>query len=128
MSSRYAGEGPSLGNSARHLRAAPGLFVAPVAFALNLILTYALVPWACAHQQHIVLHLTELLFLFVALFGVWHGWRVWQAHRHATGSDAGDHASQEQLLGIVGTLASALFSLAMAAQWFTAFVVPACLS
>lgn len=128
MSTRYAGDGPSIRYSRRHLHAWPALFIAPVAFAINLTIAYPLVPWACAHQQHIVLHLVYAVFLLVALFGVWHGWRLWHAHASAEGSDAGDHASQQQFLGMTGTLTSAIFALGIAAQWFTAFVVPACLS
>jgi len=128
MRSRETRDTQSLREPSGHLRAWPALFVAPIAFAVNLAASYPLVPWSCAHQQSIVLHATEIVFLLIALYGASHGWRLWQAHRNARGSDAGDRASQEQFLGIIGTLASAIFSLAILAQWFTAFVVPACLS
>ncbi|HZQ62197.1 MAG TPA: hypothetical protein VFC24_12655 [Casimicrobiaceae bacterium] len=128
MNARHSGVAHSPRHSQRHLHAWPALFVAPVAFAVNLGVTYPLVPWVCAHQQAGVLHVAEIVFLLVGLFGVWHGWRLWRAHRAAPGSDAGDHGSQQQFLAIIGTLASAIFSLGIAAQWFTAFVVPACLS
>src|SRR3569832_2478496 len=103
MSTRYAGDG-HIRYSWRFLHAWPALFVAPIAFAINLAIAYPLVPWACAHQQHILLHLVNAVFLLVALFGVWHGWRLWRAHASAAGSDAGDHASQEQFLGVTGAL------------------------
>lgn len=128
MSARSATDPISAPHPRPHLRAWPALLVAPIAFMVNLIITYPLVPWVCAHQAGFVLHLTEAVFLVIALVGAWHGLRLWHAHRAAAGSDAGDRATQEQLLGIIGTLTSAIFSLAMLAQWFTAFVVPACLS
>jgi hypothetical protein len=114
--------------SSRSLHAWPALFLAPLAFTVNLVITYPLVPWACAHQKQGVVHVVEALFLLIALAGVIHGWRLWQAHAAARGADAGDHASQRQFLGITGTLTSAIAALAIVAQWFTAFVVPACMS
>lgn len=125
---RSAEDAPTIRYSRRHLAAWPGLFVAAVAFAFNLGISYPLVIWSCNHQQHAIMHVVHAVFLVIALWGAWHGWRLWQAHRNAPGSDAGDHASQGQLLGMIGALASAIFSLGIAAQWFTTFVVSPCVS
>ncbi len=111
----------------RQLAAWPGLFVAPIAFFVNLFITYPLVPWVCGNQHHGVLHAVDAIFLAVALFGVWHAARVWRARQAPIRSDAGDHASQQHFLGVTGTLASAIFALALAAQWLTAFIVPPCM-
>ena len=110
------------------LRVWPALFVAPLAFSINLVITYALVNWVCAHQRHGVLHLVEAIFLLIALAGTIQGVRVWRALRAPATSDAGDRSAQRHFLGLTGTLLSALFVLAIAAQWFTALVVPPCLS
>jgi len=121
-------DGAVVGYSDRHLAAWPALYVAALSFAFNLGVNYPLVEWSCAHQQHALEHIVHAICLAIALWGTWHGWRLWQAHRDATGSDAGDHPTQRQFLGLIGTFASALFSLGIAAQWFTTFVVPACLA
>ena len=106
----------------------PALYVAPIAFMANLIITYPMVPWVCGNQHHALLHLVDAVFLLIALAGTWHGLRVWRARPAPARSDAGDHKAQQHFLAITGTLLSALFVLAIAAQWLTAAVVPPCVS
>lgn len=112
----------------RHLTTWPGLFVAPLAFFVNLFITYPMVPWVCGNQRHGVLHLVEAIFLAIALFGAWQAARVWRARGAPIRSDAGDHAAVQHFLGLLGTLVSGIFALAIAAQWLTAFVVPPCMA
>ncbi len=104
------------------------LYVAPIAFALHLLIAYPLVPLVCGNQQHAWLHVVSLVFLAIALFGVVQGAREWQMRPEPRKSDAGDPNAQRHLLAVVGTLLSAIFALGIAAQWFTAFIVPPCLS
>src|SRR4051812_44966711 len=104
------GVAPGSRYSRRHVAAWPALFVAPLAFAINLAATYPLVPWVCAHQRHAVLHVVEAVFLVIALFGMWHGARLWREHAGAKAADAGDHGSQRHFLGVISTFTSALFA------------------
>lgn len=106
----------------------PALYVAPIAFFVNLFITYPLVPAVCGNQEHLLLHVVEAVFLAIALAGVWFGARLWHRRPEPGRSDAGDLGAQQHFLGMVGTFTSLLFVLAIAAQWFTAFVVPPCLS
>ena len=106
----------------------PALYIAPIAFFTNLFITYPLVPAVCGNQKHALLHVTEAVFLVIALAGVWYAVRLWRVRRAPGKSDAGDHNAQQHFLGIVGTFTSLLFALAILAQWFTAFVVPPCVS
>ena len=127
---RYAGDspGPAVRYSRRPVATWPGLFVAALAFGIDLGISYPLVTWSCNHQQHAIMHVVHAIFLAIALWGTWHGWRVWQVRRDAAGSDAGDRASQEHFLGMIGASMSAIFALGIASQWFTAFVLSPCFS
>ena len=106
----------------------PALYVAPIAFFTNLLITYPLVPAVCANQHHAVLHVIEAVFLVITLAGAWYGARIWKRRPEPGKSDAGDPDSQQHFLGLVGTFTSLLVALAILAQWFTAFVVPPCLT
>lgn len=110
------------------MRLWPGLFVAPVVFMIQFPLIYALVPWACSAQNRSVLHALAAIAFAIAAGATVYAGRAWRQTAHARGSDHDDPASRDQFLALVGTVLSALFTFGIAAQWFTQFVVPPCMT
>ena len=64
--------------------------------------------------------------LIVAAWATLYAGRRWRSLSHAAGADRGDPASRDQFIAVVGTFSSALFTLGIAMQWFTQFVLSPC--
>ena len=101
-----------------------GLVVAPLAFLMLISAAYALVPWACATQQHWVLHAGSAIAL-VAIAAV--GIGGWQRYGGIRGQTSGTVGTQS-LLAALSLGVSALSALATIALWLTAFALSPCLS
>ena len=52
-----------------------GVLAGPIAFAIDLQLRYALVPWACERGHRWVLTMTSIPLLLIALIGALLSWR-----------------------------------------------------
>jgi hypothetical protein len=118
---------PEPHNRWRRVSICASLFGPPVAWALQLMVVYALVPWACRHHRTYLLHVMTVVFLVMSLTsGV-------LAHRHwrevgggwPTGTE-GDPDTRTRFISVLGMLASALFTLVILAQWVPAFVFDPC--
>lgn len=53
-----------------------GFLLGPAAALTNLLVTYMLVPTACANRSALMLHVSAAAFFVIALCGVWLGRRV----------------------------------------------------
>ena len=105
----------------------PGILLAPAVFLADLTIAYALVPWACDHQRHGVLHATSLATLLLMLTMLLLAWRDWRSAR--SHDSAGMESLQQRpvFLAYLALTGSAVFTLATLALWFTQFIVPACI-
>ncbi len=103
-----------------------GLFLAPAAFFAHLQIRYVLVPWACATNGQLWVHLVDVLGLALALLGAFAAWRAWQsAGRDDPGAAAGAVA-RTRLLGVMGLGMSLMLALVLLGQWAGAFFFSAC--
>jgi hypothetical protein len=103
-----------------------GLLTAPLAFLLNLLLSYMLVPWACATSQHVMLHLVPLGALLLAAGGGISAWDNWQRMRQVQPSEAGGVLPRSRFMAVIGLLSSGLFILVIMAQWLPHFILSPC--
>ena len=103
-----------------------GLLLAPVAFLLNLELSYLAVPVSCARGSALSLHLVHGACLLIALTGAAVAWRSWRAVGLGWSGEAGEAAARGRFLAGLGLGGSALFVLAIAAQWVPTFILHAC--
>ncbi len=110
------------------MRLWPGLFIAPIVFMIQLAVLYALVPWACSAQSRTVLHALAAIALAIGAGATVYAARRWRVVAKAPGSDDASPASRDLFLAVAGTFLSALFTLGIAAQWFTQFVVTPCMT
>jgi hypothetical protein len=103
-----------------------GIFLAPVAFFAHLQVAYVLVPWSCVTGNNRWLHVANALSLIVAAIGALIARRVW-LHGDAGRASRGDGPpSRPRFMGILGTVASAMFVLLLAAQWSASWLISPC--
>ena len=103
-----------------------GLFLAPAAFFAHLQIRYVLVPWACAVNGWIWIHVVDVLALALALLGALVGWRTWGRAGREEPSEAGGSVPRTRMLGVLGLGASLMFALVLLGQWMTSFFFTPC--
>jgi hypothetical protein len=97
-----------------------GILAGPLAWATDLQLRYALVPWACERGHMSVLTLISVPLLLVALMGALLSWRGLRAGE----DDAYD--VRVRFMGISGVMLSLAFSLTIIAMTIPDFFLRPC--
>lgn len=118
-----------------HLRQARGMAVlwfallaGPLAWMLGLNAQYSLVRVACAKDNMLYLHAVSVLTLLLALAGGWVAWREWKlTGRHGPDEEAGGTLARSRFMVGLALLASALFGVAILAQWVANFFLNPCM-
>ena len=103
-----------------------GILAGPVAWALDLSISYALVKWTCASQRQAVLHATTSAALVVVAGGAVLSFIPLQRTAEDTPTDGGDPRQRARFMAILGLAASALFALAIVAGAIPRWVLDAC--
>jgi hypothetical protein len=99
---------------------AAGVFAGPIAWLANTQLNYALVPWVCAHQIHVIPAVAFCL-AALSLAGAFLSWRAWAPAVRTPG----DGGPRPWLAGI-GLLVSLLFTLVILVQGSAGLVFHGC--
>ena len=95
----------------------------PIALLTSISATYALVPWACAHQRHGVLDVVIVIALLGTLLAI--ALEVARLRRrHA--ADDWSIAARDTLLSQIGIGVGVLCALALIAQWATRLAIGPC--
>jgi hypothetical protein len=105
-----------------------GLLIAPFAFLLNLQVSYMLVPFVCATGRGLWLHIAAGSSLILAALSLLISWRNWQKAGRKWQSEAGSIAARSRFMAVMGLLMSAIFCLAILAQWIANFIIGPCQS
>jgi hypothetical protein len=103
-----------------------GLLAAPLAWLVNLLLSYTLVLWACSTGRQYTLHLVTLAMLLLAAAGGFMAWRAWRRAGRTWHDEAGGVLPRSRFMAALGVLLSSLFFLAILAQGIPSFVLSAC--
>lgn len=101
-----------------------GILAGPVAWAVDLSLSYALVKWTCIGRRQDVLHLITVAALAVVAVGAVISWRALQRTEHPT--DGGRPPQRARFMAILGLCTCALFALTIVAGAIPAWVLDAC--
>jgi hypothetical protein len=106
----------------------PGLLVAPMLFLAYQLVAYILVPWACRHQAHSVLHAVSaasagamLVLLAFGLIDFKRDSLQWRGR-------ADPISSRRRMLSLAAVAVNALSLAAALALWFTQFVIGPCVA
>jgi hypothetical protein len=100
-----------------------GVIVAPLLWACQLELEYALVPWIGGHGKHFLLYLVTVVFLVLTLICLWLCWKEWATVWKATERE--HHVTRAAFLSMLGMWSSALFALIILAQGIASFFLDA---
>ena len=103
-----------------------GILAGPLAFLLNLQLSYMLVHPVCVMAPRIILHLVPAGALLLTASGGVSAWRNWQRTGQAESSQAGGVLPRSRFMAGVGLLTSGLFILVIVAQWLPNFILTPC--
>jgi hypothetical protein len=103
-----------------------GILAGPLAFLLNLQLSYMLVQPVCMTAHHLVLHLVPAGALLLTASGGVSAWWNWQRTGPAESSQAGGVLPCSRFMAGVGLLTSGLFIIVIVAQWLPNFILTPC--
>jgi hypothetical protein len=108
-----------------------GLLAGPIAWSLRLLISYPLVPVACAQGASSLLHLVSALFLLVALAGgavAWWSYRQLRAKERSGRGGADDWTMERtRFMVLLSLLVSGLFALVIVAEWLPVFFTDPCI-
>jgi hypothetical protein len=100
-----------------------GIIVAPLMWACQLQLAYALVPWIGGHGKHFLLHVITAFFFIGTIVCLWLCWREWASVKKHTERE--HHIARAAFLSMLGMTSSALFALVILAQGIASFFLDA---
>jgi hypothetical protein len=103
-----------------------GILAGPVAWALDLSISYALVKWTCASQRQTVLQATTSVALVVVAGGAVLSFIALQRTAGDTPTDGGEPRQRARFMAILGLATCALFALAIVAGAIPRWVLDAC--
>jgi len=109
-----------------------GVLAGPVAWALDLGVSYAIVQWTCGTQHTIVLHLVTLTTLGLIVGGGVAAWRAFEISRGAAADPHGElrghvvHVAREHFMAVWGLLSCAFFAVVVVATSIPSWVLNAC--
>jgi hypothetical protein len=88
-----------------------GVLLPPLAWALDLQVSYALVKWSCATGWHAGLWIVPALSLSLVAAAAWHSWGCWTALRQQAAPAGAAHEDRSYFLAVTGLALAALFAL-----------------
>ena len=103
-----------------------GLFLAAAVFFAHLQIRYVLVPWACATNGQLWIHVVDVLALALALLGAFVAWRTWRSAGSEEPSEAAGALPRTRMMGVMGLGMSLMFALVLLGQWMTTFFFSPC--
>ena len=103
-----------------------GILAGPLAFLLNLQLSYMLVHPVCVTAHHIILHLVPAGALLLTASGGVSAWRNWRRTGQAESSQAAGVLPCSRFMAGVGLLTSGLFILMIVALWLPNLILAPC--
>lgn len=104
-----------------------GLLAGPVAWALDLTISYSIVKWTCGSQYTSVLHLITIAALLMTAAGAAASWAALQ-RAPSEAAEAGPRPMDRgRFMALLGLVTCALFALAMIGNALPRLMLDACL-
>ncbi len=103
-----------------------GILAGPVAWALDLMVSYALVKWSCGSQRQQVLHLITFAALALVFAGAIPSWQALQRTVFDVPTDGGRSRQRARFMAILGLASCALFAAAIVAGAIPRWMLDAC--
>jgi len=103
-----------------------GIAAGPIAWALDLGISYALVKWTCGSQRNSVLHLVTAMALAITVVGAAVAWLSLQQTVTDIPSDGGHPRQRAHFMALLGLASSALFAVTIVAGAIPRWMLDAC--
>jgi hypothetical protein len=103
-----------------------GVLAGPIAWALDLGVSYALVKWTCGSQHTSVLHLVTVGALVIIAGGAFAAWRALEQTPAGAPTDGGHAFERGRFMAIWGLWSCAFFTLVVLATALPPWVLDAC--
>jgi hypothetical protein len=103
-----------------------GILAGPVAWALDLGISYAIVKWTCAATTARPFPIITLASMAIVAAGAAVSWTALRRTRGDTPEDGGTPRQRARFMAILGLASSALFALTIAAAAIPWWVLDAC--
>jgi hypothetical protein len=103
-----------------------GVLAGPVAWAVDLVLSYSLVQWTCGGGPPVVLHLITLLALAMIGGGAYSAWTALQVAPADAPDDGGYPDQRGRFMALLGLSMCAFFALVVIAGAIPRWVLDAC--
>src|SRR4051812_49391926 len=104
-----------------------GILAGPIAWALDLTVSYALVKWTCGHQSRFVLHLITLTALLIIVGGAAASWRAFTRVAPGATEDGPRPMDRGRFMALLGIVTCASFALAVIGNQIPRVLLDACL-
>jgi hypothetical protein len=111
-----------------HVRLWLALLTGPVAWMIGLVAKYAVVPFACGSTNTWSLHAISIATLIITLIAGFVGWQVWQRAGREWPSESATPMARTRFMAVMALMSSALFALAIVAQWLSSAYLNPCMS
>ena len=99
---------------------------APVAWLIDLEASYAIVGWACAHDDRAVLFVIPSACLVVIGVAAWLCWSSWNDLRRLAAFEGGSVQDRSRFLAVIGLLMSATFALVIITTFAARYLLSPC--
>jgi hypothetical protein len=103
-----------------------GVFSGPVGWALDVGISYAVVPWACEMNHPNLLHLFSALGLALVVAGAFVSYRCLASLPRESNTDGGHAVDRSRFLAVLGLAMNALFLLVVLANAVPRFILSPC--
>jgi len=103
-----------------------GIFAGPIAWALDLTASYALVKWVCYTDAYGVLQLITVVSLAIVGGGAAISWTALMRTTNDVPTDGGRPRQRAHFMAVLGLASSALFALQIIAGAIPHWVLDAC--
>jgi hypothetical protein len=104
-----------------------GILAGPLAWALDLTVSYALVKWTCGSQHTSVLHLLTLVTLVITAGGAFASWRALQWTPRRGPEDGPRPVDRARFMALLGLVSAGVFALAIVGNQLPRVMLDACL-
>jgi hypothetical protein len=104
------------------------LLGAPLSWALGFTIKYSVVPFACGADSQLAINIISAITLVLTLLPGLVAWRVWQLAGHDIPDESPSPIGRTRFVGMIGMLASALFTLVVLAQWISSAFLNPCMA
>ena len=94
-----------------------GMLLPAIAWSVSLEVIYLSSEYGCASSNFTFNHVAVVIAFAASLLGGVVAWREWTASGSGYDEDGGDQNSRRRFMALLGILGSALFSIAILAQW-----------